>query len=80
MGAHEHVDGVDLHDPDVVEDLAEVPSVDSPARTRPTEALRRERDPSRLRDAELVELPHGQVRIGSGRTKLEWLPSLFKDI
>ena len=44
LAAHEHVDGVDLDQADVVEHAAEVPAGDPAGRPRPGEALGGERD------------------------------------
>ena len=52
LAAHEHVDRVDLQQPDPVEHPPQMPPVDATGRARIAEALRRERNPLRLRVGE----------------------------
>ena len=53
LAAHQHVHRVDLDETHPFDSTAQVPTVDAPSGTRVVEALRSEREPSRLRVGEI---------------------------
>ena len=62
MRAREHVDRVELEHAEALHQRRDLVDARRPRRPRPAEALRRERDPARARDAQLA----GRWRLGRG--------------